>query len=59
MITVAQISQTEVRSLLEMSMLIPLKYETVLKPICTYGIQLWGTASTSNTEILERFQSKA
>jgi hypothetical protein len=29
-----------------------------LQPICTYGIQLWGTASTSNIEILERFQSK-
>jgi hypothetical protein len=28
------------------------------KPVCTYGIQLWGVASTSNTEILERFQSK-
>jgi hypothetical protein len=25
----------------------------------TYGIQLWGTASTSNIEILERFQLKA
>jgi hypothetical protein len=25
----------------------------------TYGIQLWGSASTSNIEILERFQSKA
>jgi hypothetical protein len=25
----------------------------------TYGIQLWGTASTSNIEILERFHSKA
>jgi hypothetical protein len=24
----------------------------------TYGLQLWGTASTSNIEILERFQSK-
>jgi hypothetical protein len=34
-------------------------YKTILKPIWTYGIQLWGTASTSNTEILERFQSKA
>jgi hypothetical protein len=31
----------------------------VLKPIWTYGIQLWGTASTSNIEILERFQLKA
>jgi hypothetical protein len=27
--------------------------------IWTYGIQLWGTASTSNIEILERFLSKA
>jgi hypothetical protein len=35
-----------------------LLYETILKPIWTYGIQLWGTASTSNIEILERFQSK-
>jgi hypothetical protein len=26
--------------------------------IWTYGIQLWGTASTSNIEILQRFQSK-
>jgi hypothetical protein len=29
------------------------------KPIRAYGIQLWGTVSTSNIEILERFQSKA
>jgi hypothetical protein len=34
-------------------------YKTILKPIWTYGIQLWGTASTSNIEIPERFQSKA
>jgi hypothetical protein len=33
--------------------------ETILKPMWTYGIQLWGMASTSNIEILERFQSKA
>jgi hypothetical protein len=33
-------------------------YKTILKPIWTHGIQLWGTASTSNNEILERFQSK-
>jgi hypothetical protein len=31
----------------------------ILKPIWTYRIQLWGTAPTPNTEILERFQSKA
>jgi hypothetical protein len=36
-----------------------LVYKTIFKPIWTYGIQLWGTASTSNTELLERFQSKA
>jgi hypothetical protein len=33
--------------------------KTVHKPIWTYGIQLWGTAPTSNIEILERVQSKA
>jgi hypothetical protein len=33
-------------------------YKAILKPICTYVIQQWGTASTSNTEILERFQPK-
>jgi hypothetical protein len=36
-----------------------LAYKAVLKPIWTYGLQLWGTASASNIEILERFQSKA
>jgi hypothetical protein len=36
-----------------------LLYKFILKPIWSYGIQLWGTASTSNIEILERFQSKA
>lgn len=33
--------------------------KTILKPIWTYGIELWGTASDSNIEILQRFQSKA
>jgi hypothetical protein len=32
--------------------------KAILKPIRTYGTQLWGTASTSNLEILESFQSK-
>lgn len=36
-----------------------LLYKTILKPIWTYGIQLWGTASVSNIEIIQRFQSKA
>jgi hypothetical protein len=36
-----------------------LLYKIIPKPIWTLGIQLWGTASTSNIEILERFQSKA
>lgn len=35
-----------------------LLYKTILKPIWTYGIQLWGTVSQSNTEILQRFQPK-
>lgn len=34
-------------------------YKVILKPIWTYGIQLWGTSSVSNIEIIQRFQSKA
>ena len=33
-------------------------YRTILKPIWTYGIPLWATASNSNIEILQRYQSK-
>jgi hypothetical protein len=33
-------------------------YKAILKPIWTDGIQLWGTASTSNIVNLETFQSK-
>ena len=33
-------------------------YKTVIKPVWTYGIQLWGAASNSNIEILQRFRSK-
>jgi hypothetical protein len=33
-------------------------YKAILKPIWTYGIQLWGTTSNSNIAILERFQPK-
>jgi hypothetical protein len=36
----------------------PLVYKAILKPIWTYGIQLWETVSNSNIDILERFQSK-
>jgi len=33
-------------------------YKTILKPIWTYGIPLWGTAGNSNIEIMQRFQNK-
>jgi hypothetical protein len=36
-----------------------LDYKAILKHIWDYGVQLWGSASNSNLEILERFQSKA
>ena len=36
-----------------------LVYTLTLKPIWTYGIQLWGSGSNSHLDILERFQSKA
>jgi hypothetical protein len=35
-----------------------LLYTTILKPIWTYGITLWGTACHSNIEILQRFQNR-
>jgi hypothetical protein len=33
-------------------------YKAILKPVWIYGCQLWGTASISNNEKIERFQSK-
>jgi hypothetical protein len=35
-----------------------LAYKIILKPIWTYGIQLRGSASIPNIEILESFQAK-
>ena len=33
-------------------------YKAILKPIWTHSVQLWGTASNSNIDILQTFQSK-
>jgi hypothetical protein len=33
-------------------------YKTVLQPIWTYGIELWGCSKPSNSNILLTFQSK-
>lgn len=35
-----------------------LLYKAILKPIWTYGVQLWGSTCNSNIELLQRFQSK-
>ena len=35
-----------------------LLYKRTLKPVVTYGIQLWGFAKPSHKQILQRFQSK-
>jgi hypothetical protein len=35
-----------------------LLYKQVVKPIWTYGIQLWGCASTSNIDKIQIFQNK-
>jgi hypothetical protein len=35
-----------------------LLYKQVLKPIWTYGIQLWGCAATSNINQIQVFQNK-
>ena len=33
-------------------------YKTVPKPVWTYGIELWGCSSKSNTAVIQRYQSK-
>ncbi len=33
-------------------------YKSIIKPIWTYGIQLYGSASSSNIDIIQRVQSK-
>jgi hypothetical protein len=35
-----------------------LLYKAILKPIWTYGIELWGCTKPSNTKILQSFQSE-
>jgi hypothetical protein len=33
-------------------------YKTIIKPIWTYGVEIWGCASKSNISIIQRSQSK-
>ena len=33
-------------------------YKTIIKPVSTYGSQLWGIAAKSNIQIIQRFQNK-
>ena len=33
-------------------------YKQILKPVWTYGIQLWGCTKSSNIDIIQRFQNK-
>ena len=33
-------------------------YKVILKPVWTYGIELWGCASSSNIDIIQRYQAK-
>ena len=33
-------------------------YKQILKPVWTYGIQLWGYTKQSNVDIIQRFQNK-
>jgi hypothetical protein len=35
-----------------------LLYKCLLKPVWTYGIQLWGCTKPSHTQIIQRLQSK-
>jgi hypothetical protein len=49
------VTRTQAQTLYNNKLLL---YKAILTPIWTYEIQLWGTASTSNIDILECFQSK-
>jgi hypothetical protein len=33
-------------------------YNQIIKPVWTYGIQLWGCASKTNIQIIQQFQNK-
>lgn len=33
-------------------------YKQILKPVWTYGIQLWGCTKQSNKDVIQRFQNK-
>jgi hypothetical protein len=35
-----------------------LLYKTILKPIWTYGLQIWGCAKPTTINLIQRFQSK-
>jgi hypothetical protein len=35
-----------------------LLYKAIIKPVWSYGVQLWGCAKPSNTKIIQRVQSK-
>ena len=35
-----------------------LMYKAIIKPMWSYGVQLWGCAKPSNTKIIRRVQSK-
>ncbi|MDR1498767.1 MAG: hypothetical protein LBS34_00575, partial [Rickettsiales bacterium] len=50
--TNALATQKKINTITESKLLL---YKAVLKPIWTYGIQLWGPASNSNIEILQCF----
>jgi uncharacterized protein YeeX (DUF496 family) len=33
-------------------------YKQVIRPVCSYGIQLWGCASDSDIQVIQRYQNK-
>jgi hypothetical protein len=33
-------------------------YKQVIRPVCSYGIQIWGCASESNIQVIQRYQNK-
>jgi hypothetical protein len=46
------------KSHLSIDKLVVYMYKAVIKPIWTYGIQLWGCASKFNIALIQRAQTK-
>ena len=48
----------KIQGFLSLFIFMLLIYKTVLKPVSTYGIELWECATKSSVAVIQRYQSK-